>query len=121
MSRRRTPARTGGRGERRDTPLSSVRVRPPALAHEACPAARRLAAPADFTAPASPTQFMIVGVGVGTGSGSGSGSGSGDATGEHVASTLAPLRRMFPRMMFVPLELDGPIGLYVRAPKGASK
>lgn len=68
-----------------------------------------LSAAADFAAAGEPTQFTIVG------------SGTGDAAAEHAASTLAPLRRMFPRMMFVPLELDGPIGLYIRTPKGAAK
>ena len=45
-----------------------------------------LSAPADVAATGTPTQFTIVG----------SGDGSGDAAGEHVASTLAPLRQDVP-------------------------
>jgi hypothetical protein len=67
-------------------------------------------APADYPAAGTPTQFTVVGVG-----------GGPDAP-ERVASTAAPIRRMFPRMMFIPLELDGPIGLLVRKPAaGGSK
>jgi hypothetical protein len=67
-----------------------------------------ISAPVGFAATGTPTQFMIVGT------------GTGDAATEHVASTLTPLRRMFPRMMFVPIDLDGPIGLWVRPPKGTA-
>jgi hypothetical protein len=70
-----------------------------------------ISAPADFAATGTPMEFTIVG----------SGTGGGDAAGEHVASTLAPLRRMFPRMMFVPGELDGAIGLYVRSRSPAGR
>jgi hypothetical protein len=52
----------------------------------------------------TPTAVTVVGVG---------------GSAEHVASTLAPLRRMFPRMMFVPLELDGSIGLLIREPRNS--
>jgi hypothetical protein len=56
--------------------------------------------PAETPATAAPLQFTIV--------------GTGGPPGEHVASTSPVLRRLFPRMTFVPSELDGLIALRVR-------
>jgi hypothetical protein len=56
--------------------------------------------PAETPATAAPLQFTIV--------------GTGGPSGEHVASTSPVLRRLFPRMTFVPAELDGLIALRVR-------
>jgi hypothetical protein len=57
--------------------------------------------PAETPATAAPLQFTVV--------------GTGGAPGEHVASTSATLRRLFPRISFVPAELDGLIALRVRS------
>lgn len=65
-----------------------------------------ITAPAAMGAIGTPTAVTVVGAG---------------GSVEHVASTLAPLRRTFPRMTFVPLELDGSIGLLVRDAAGAGK
>jgi hypothetical protein len=58
--------------------------------------------PADMPATAAPLQFTIA--------------GTGGPPGEHVASTYSTLRRLFPRLTFVPSELDGLIALRIRPP-----
>jgi hypothetical protein len=56
--------------------------------------------PAEAPATAAPLQFTIV--------------GSGGPAREHVASTSPTFRRLFPRMTFIPSELDGLIALRIR-------